>query len=288
MDFVTSLDQVPEALRRFYKKEEGGWRLQADLVPAEDGGEGGGGKPPKGFVAKERADEFRTNNIALRKELEKAQAEMQQLSERVKVIPEDFDPEQFRKYRENAKKIEADNERKMIEEGDIDGVLKSRTRTMRTDYETQLKAREERIKELEANKDTLTRELGVLRIEDAAVSAVLERGARLKPKADQHVKRGARELFQIDPATGQTISRRGDGSKNFSKDGENELTIDEWAEELIQDQTFLFEQGRGGGAPGADSGGAPGADKVNAFGVWSKDDIDAIADGEKTAEMPDG
>jgi hypothetical protein len=194
----------------------------------------------EGVVAKDKLEEFRTNNHKLTNELKK--------------LKEDFDgidPEEARKLIEI--KSDLDAEKLMKKEG-IDKVVEQRTIAMKTEYEKKLKA------QTEANL-ALTSRLTEVEINQATLSAATEKG--LKPTAIPDITSRARATFKL--VDGKPIAHDKEGKPIYGKDGTNPLTIADWVEEQVTSAPHLFEPNKGGGSGNGGNTGSASNFKGNPF-----------------------
>jgi hypothetical protein len=215
-----SWGELPEAVQGLYKQgADGNYHLEVE-----------------GLVPKTKLDEFRQNNI----DLQKAKAELEAQVEKFK----DIDPD---KAKEALAKLKELDEKKLFDEGKIDELVESRVQTMRSDFESQIKALKDNNKAL---KDELAAKDGRLKevvIDQAITAAYDEMGVKIKPGALQDVLSRARGVWSLDEE-GNPVAMDGD-KKLFGKDGENPLTVAEWAGGLMANAKHLFEESSGGGSP---------------------------------------
>jgi hypothetical protein len=156
----------------------------------------------------------------------------------------DIDPE---KAKEALAKLKELDEKKLFDEGKIDEIVEGRVQTMRSDFESQIKALKENnqaLKEELAAKDGRLKEVV---IDQAITTAYDEMGVKIKPGALQDVLSRARGVWSLDEE-GNPVAMDGD-KKLFGKDGENPLTVAEWAGGLMANAKHLFEESSGGGSP---------------------------------------
>jgi len=187
----------------------------------------------EGVTDKVKADELRTHNIELRKQIE----------ERDKRF-EGIDPDEVRKLAAEKARLE---EEQRLKDGKFQEVLADK-----------LKAA---VGPVAAERDALNGRLSALLIDDAVVSEATKRGLRATALPD--LKARARSTFKLVGGAPQAF----DGDKpRTGKDGFSPLTLAEWVEALVSDAPHLFEANAGGGATGSGSRGA-GSGQPN---PWSK------------------
>lgn len=175
----------------------------------------------EGVVPADRLNEFRSNNIQLKKALEAF---------------EGVDVDQYRKLvdQENKRK-----ERKLIDAGDVDKVVEQRVAAMRTEYDGKLT---ESTKTIEA----LNGKLSSVLIDSAVKSASVATG--VVPTAVDDVVLRAKATFQVKGADVVAVDAK--GNVIYGKDGTTPLSIDEWVKDLKKSAPHLFEGMRGSGANG--------------------------------------
>lgn len=235
---IKSLSEVPEALQGFYTEQNGEFVLAVD-----------------GMVSKEKLDEFRDNNVALKRQAEELAAKLQGV---------DLD-----KYRELVDREQKERDKKLIDAGQFEQLLNERTAAMKADFEKQVKA-------MSDEKGKLSGQLEGLLIDNAIREAAAKSGVRATA-VDDVLLRG-RAMFKL--VDGKATAMNGD-SPQFGKDG-NPLGISEWVSGLTDAAPHLFEPSNGGGAPKAGGNPAP-----NQPGKVSRDDsaaflanLDGIATGK--------
>ena len=207
----------------------------------------------EGAVDKARLDEFRNNNLTLQKELDS-------FREKYKGI----DPEAIARLEAEKRKAE---EARALKDGQIDQIVAGR-----------LKPFQEKLSEQKATNEKLLQELSVVKINNAAIAAATKRGIR--PTAIPDLASRARTVFRLDQH-GKPIPYDGDAVR-FGKDGLTPMTVDEWADHLVQEAPHLFETSAGSGAAGNSSGGAALGDN----NPWTKQHWNLTKQGEIVLNDP--
>ena len=192
----------------------------------------------EGVVPKSRLDEFRNNNINLAKERDTLKAELEKFK--------NIDPE---KCAEATKKLQAIEEKKLIEAGQLDEVVKQRTERMKIDFENQLKAIQKAHNADKERLKALTERLATVTIDNEVTKVVSELSTPRKGAMTDIMAR-ARSMFALDE-NGNPVAKDSDGQQVYGKEGQP-LTIKEWAGELVQNAPFLFEPSQGSGAQGGE------------------------------------
>jgi len=247
---VEDIESVPEAVRGEYVKTEAGV-YQLD-VP--------------GVVPKSKLDEFRDNNINLRKEHELKSAELTVRINQLENINGSYtnlgeDPEAIAAEIAELKalKEKVDNNELIAAEGFDEALnkkLDKRVNEMREGFET-------KIRELEEAKTAETTELSTKlssveqRYRQVALEGVLRdeavKAGALPESVDDILARASRSGWTIGEDGGAVAVK--DGEPIYGNSGEK-LTIKEWVGSLKKDASWFFKPNTGGGA-GGDAGGTP-------------------------------
>src|ERR1043166_6176920 len=209
-----SKDEVPAELAAHYVERDGAWVLDAD-----------------GAADKSKLDEFRTNNVALLKQLE----------EQAKKF-EGIDPEEVRKLADEKRTLE---EQQRLKAGEFDKVLDGRLKAVKADFEKQLAA-------VTSERDALGTRLTVIQIDQGVIASATKRGLRATAIPD--ITARARSVFRL--VNGVPTAFESDGQTvRLGKDGVAPMTVDEWVDAQVSEAPHLFESKAGGGAAGNGSGG---------------------------------
>lgn len=172
---------------------------------------------------KKKVDEFRTNNIELSKQLEQWKAT-------------GLDPEKAKKISENLAKNE---EARLVAEGKIDDLLQLRTEPMRRDFQTKLDAAYNELNE--ARNELKRREIENFDLKVSnQVSAACSKFKDLQPGADEMIVKLAREVWRIED-NGEVVPRHPEnGARWISKDLKNDISFEEWIDELRTKYGYFF------------------------------------------------
>lgn len=243
---IATLDNVPEQYHGLYQEAEGGGF--ALIVSIEGDGE------PSGKV-----DEFRRNNIELRKELERF---------------EGIDPDNVRKLQAQVTEGE---EKQLLDAGKIDELVERRVARAREDYERELAAKKKAIEEATGQVGSLTDRLSGFMIDEAVNRSVAEI-ARVRPGAESDLRARARAIFRVDPSTGGLMPDAS-GKVEYGKSGDP-LTLKEWSQGLVDKAPHLFEAPKGAGAGDSDIPAGVKRGKIPTDPVEFGKNAEAIAKGE--------
>ena len=178
-----------------------------------------------GAVGKDKLDEFRNNNVKLLKDLEKFK---------------DVDPAKYQELLALAKKQE---EKKLIDAGEIDKVVEQRVGEMRSTYENQIKT-------LTEQNSVDQRQLESLLIDNAVRDAAVKSG--VQPTAVDDVLLRAKATFKIKD--GNAVPVDAQGNVVYGKDGTSPMSVVDWTTGLKKQAPHLFQGSQGGGAQGSGKG----------------------------------
>ena len=209
-----SKDEVPAEHAALYVERDGAFVLDAE-----------------GAVDKARVDEFRSNNLALKKQLDDLAAKY-----------EGIDPDAVKTLLAEKAKLE---EEKLIKDGEVEMLVEKRTKGIVSDMEKRLHRAEQQASALSAQ--LLEKE-----IDRNVVEAATKLGLRASAIPD--IKARARNIFKI--VGGAVAAVEADGKTPvYGQDGATPLTFDEWVARQVVEAPHLFESSVGGGAVGHGSGG---------------------------------
>ena len=219
-----SKEQIPAEHAALYVERDGAFVLDAE-----------------GAVDKFRVDEFRTNNLALKKQLDDLAAKY-----------EGIDPEAVKTLLAEKARLE---DEKLIKDGEVEKLVEKRTKGVLSDMEKRLHGAEQQASALSAQ--LLEKE-----IERNVVEAATKLGLRASAIPD--IKARARGVFKI--SGGAVAAVEADGATPlYGQDGATPLTFDEWVSRQVVEAPHLFESNAGGGAVGNGSGGAGNRSAKNPF-----------------------
>ena len=216
------------ALKNKFKSKE---EIPADLVAHCVEREGAWVLEVEGQVEKSVNDEFRKNNLVLKKELEDFKKRF-----------EGIDPDEVRKLAEEKQKLV---EAEQLKLGEVEKVMETRLETARADWDKQMAAANA---ELETANAQLTR----IQIDQGVITVASKKG--LRPTAIPDITARARNVFRL--VNGAPTAFEADGKTvRVGKDGITPMNLEEWVDLQVADAPHLFESNAGGGAAGDASGG---------------------------------
>lgn len=201
---IETTDGLSPEIAALYEKTDNGFRLDVE-----------------GAAPREKLDEFRNNNIELLKKLEnfkgvdiKRYAELQTLESRVK-------------------------SQELIEAGKLDEIIQSRTQSMKQEFETTTREKDEKLQAANSQLENLL-------IDSAVRVKAIEHG--VLPTAVEDVMLRAKGSFKI--IDGVAVPHA-DGKPVYGKDGVHPMSVEEWISTLSKGAPHLFQKSTGGGAPGS-------------------------------------
>jgi len=211
-------EEIPAELASLYIERDGAFVLDAE-----------------GVVEKAKLDEFRTGNVALRKELEDFKTRF-----------DGIDPEEVKKLAEEKRKLELQAQGHKPEE--LDRLVGERIKGLKADWDKQLST-------VTGERDSLTSRLTAIQIDQGVLTVATKRG--LRPTAIPDITARARVVFKL--VNGAPRAFESDGQTvRYGKDGVTPMTLEEWVDAQVADAPHLFESNAGGGAAGNSAGGAAG------------------------------
>lgn len=231
--FVDSLDNVTEGLRGEYVQQSDG-KYKLNILGLED-------------------------TTGLKKNNQTLVQEKRQLQEKLKLY-DGLDPEKAKVAMSRLSELEAMEsqmkEKKLLEEGKVEEIIQARLSNMKSEHDSQLKT-------LNSNVTTLTQENTMLRsrlssevIQNGLTKAVNSVGQpRIEALVDI-INRG-QMVFQLDEQ-GMPVPKDAKGVTIFGTNGNDPMTMEEWAATLLKTAPHLFLESKGGGAKGSGMTGADG------------------------------
>jgi hypothetical protein len=213
--FVTSLEEVPEALQDFYKQQaDGRYKIDADDV--ED-------------------------VSALKNALQHEREERKTAKERLAELSEAFDGVDPDLAKKLLQEHEKGNRKKMIDEDRVEELIQTETEKrvakMREKYEGEGQS-------LSQERDKLRSRLEVVLIDNTLQNEATKAGVLAEALPD--VIRRGRERFYLHEDN--VVAKDGEGNILYGADGKSSQTPGEFMEELKAGARHLFAPNKGGGA----------------------------------------
>jgi hypothetical protein len=227
---VDTLEEIPEAVREHYTETGGKWILDCE-----------------GAAPQAKVEEFRTNNIALKRDLEKFK---------------DVDPDKYKELLQKEEDFEAGNAKTKEE---IEAAVEKRVEKLKTESET-------KIKKLEEDNGGLVTRLTDLQINQAVISTAGALG--MQKGADSDIVARAKGVWKL--VDGEPVAFDEKGEEIFGREGKR-ISMREWAEGLTKSAPHLFDPNAGSGAGGGGGGGGNGDTGVN---PWKKETFNLTEQGK--------
>lgn len=226
---IASLDELPESLRavasELYKEvPEGGFKLDAEAVASS-------GNAAEAAL-KKKTDEFRNNNIQLKKQLD-------ELHHRIG----DMTPEELASLRELKSKIDNNEAMQLVKEGKLDEVISKKTSQMKAQYDADMRKLNDQLKLISETNAKKTNRLSQLLL-DTAIDAEVEKLGIPREGTRDIARRLARDKFTIDEAE-QIVPITAEGDEQGQT-----LTPTTFVRGLLKSMPHLFEGSTGAGATG--------------------------------------
>lgn len=227
-------DGLAEEVQKMYvKKTDGVYYLDIDDSEIKE--------------TRNKLDVFRKNNL----DLMKAKAET-----------EDKLDEMSKKLDSLEKKRQSVDDKKMMDNGQVDELVKIKTKRMKADFDNQIKALKT---DINKSKDLVIRqstELERIKIDNKIQVDVSKVGTVRQGYMEDIIALGKR-IFSIDQ-DGKIVALDDNGGIKVGKDPDIPLTIKEWAESLPVEKSAYFE-----GSTGTESKGSSGGSKSKTGIKWS-------------------
>jgi hypothetical protein len=253
---LKSLDDIDEALRDNYEKkgEEFVLKVEGD----ED--------------LETKLAEFRNNNREWKKKYEDLETKAKDF--------DGIDKEKYQQGLDALKQLSELKDKDLLDAGKIDEVFKNRTATLKEELNSQIKAKDDALKEAHKRLDDFKGRLSTTMRNDQVVAAVNKVG-KLRAGALDDVKYRAQDVFRMSEDGTKLETITDNGRRNYDAEGEP-FTTESWAQHLLTSASHLFEGGGGGGAGGGKKGGGAQSERFidrDDQAAFEKN-IDKIAKGE--------
>jgi len=191
----------------------------------------------EGVTDKVKADELRTHNIELRKQIEERDARF-----------EGIDPDAVRQLA--AEKLRLEEEQR-LKDGKFQEVLADKLKAQKVDSDKLLTS-------VTGERDAYFAQLTAIQIDQGVLTAATKRG--LRPTALPDITARARQTFKLVNGVPQAFEADGK-TVRYGKDGITPMTLEEWVDAQVTDAPHLFESNAGGGAASNGAGGAAGINR---------------------------
>jgi len=213
--------EIPAEHQSLYVEREGAFYLDAE-----------------GVTDKAKADEMRTHNIELRRQIEERDARFNGI-----------DPDEHRRLVEEKRNLELQAQGHKPEE--IDKLVTERLKGLKADWDKQFAV-------VTGERDALTSRLTSIQIDQGVITVATKRG--LRPTAIPDITSRARMVFKLVNGVPQAFEADGK-TVRYGKDGITPMTLEEWVDAQVAEAPHLFESNAGGGAASNGAGGAAGVNR---------------------------
>lgn len=246
---VDDLEKVPEAYRTLYTEKNDSGKISY-IAQVE-------GVSPKDVV-----DDFRTNNIALREQNEHLLAESRKWQE-LGAEP-DVVKASLLQYNELKQKIEG---KELIAAEGFQKAVETKVGSVKEELTGRVSAMEKRALEAEQKAAKAEENLRQFRLDTEIQAASIDVGVKAKAMVDVR-NRSVGAGWTLNE-NNVPVLKDANGIVMLGNDG-YPLTLREWMQgPLYEDSEHLFEQGKGGGAPGSNGGMANGGNKYP-YNPWEQ------------------
>ncbi len=208
-------EEIPTEQSALYVEREGAFYLDVE-----------------GVTDKVKADELRTHNIELRKQIEERDARFNGI-----------DPDQVRQLAAEKERLE---EEQRLKDGKFQEVLADKLKAQKVDADKLLSS-------VTGERDAYFAQLTAIQIDQGVLTAATKRG--LRPTALPDITARARQTFKLVKGVPQAFEADGK-TVRYGKDGITPMTLEEWMDTQVSDAPHLFEANAGGGAASNGAGGA--------------------------------
>jgi hypothetical protein len=206
----------------------------------------------EGVVDKSRLNEFRENNIQLRKDIEAREeavaqsgAEMKAITEQMEAMKNQFagvDLEEWKAIQIERKDVE---EKRLIEAGEVDQLINSRVNDVLAAQQKELAAQksayEKQILGLQDDVVGYNGQLNTMLVDNELAKIAGSQGVRASAVEDL-LSRG-RSIFRVEE--GMATAFNAEGRPMYDADAVTPLTIGKWIEGLTATAPHLFEMSTG-------------------------------------------
>ena len=233
---VENIDDFDEATQKLYtesKDNEGNKYYKLDVDISE---------------MKNKVDEFRENNNALKKQNEDFSSSNESMKKELSELKEkykDIDIDKFASFIKEKKETE---EAAMVKSGDIDGLVNNRVKAMKESHNNELIAKNESIEKLNKQIKEFETKIYDMEIETVVSKAINESGIKVKKGAMLDLMHRARNSWQNK--NGELMALDDKGIPMIGKDAKSNVTPAEWLVRMSSITPHLFESDIGAGSTG--------------------------------------
>ena len=235
-----NVESIPEGLESIYtKQDDGSFKVTVE-----------------GQVDKGRVDEFRDNNINLRKEIEGFEAgkieqenSMNELKAQLDAVTDKFSGIDLDEWNSLQAERKANAEKELIEKGDVDALINSRVDEViaakQKELATQKSSYDAQVASLQDDLLNYDGQLNTMLVDNELTKIAADAGVRSSAMEDV-LSRG-RAVFRVED--GQAVAFNEAGRQMYLDDAVTPLNINSWVEGLTKSAPHLFESSVGAGTP---------------------------------------
>jgi len=252
------VSEIPEGLESLYTENDSGVYTIA----------------VEGMTEKGKLDEFRENNIDLRKQVEEYNNSMQELQNKFSGVDLDKWKEFQERESELAEQQRRIDEQELIEKGDVETLIQRRVDEVLQAKDKELGSirgdHDSKVNDLQGQLSNYESQFSSLVIDRELASLAADRG--VAASAVEDVLTRGRATFKVED--GRPVAFDRDGLKMYSEDAITPLSVGEWLDGLSESAPHLFNRSTGAGAGQPSETPAPNRQDGNA--------IDSILAGLRT------
>jgi DNA-binding transcriptional MerR regulator len=200
VDDVNALDESVQGL--YEKTDDGKYVLQVE-----------------GVVPKSRLDEFRDNNIELKKQMDRFK---------------NVDPDQYNELLDLKRKVD---ESKLVESGKVDEAVEQRVKTLQEEFDTKMQ-------EMSGKYNGAQKELERTKLSSELQGKALQAGAYESALND--IENRARQVYRL--VDNDIVPMDSKGQVIYGRNGSDPMPMNEWLKGLAKDAPHLFKGSEGGDA----------------------------------------
>ena len=231
-----NIEDIPEGMETLYTEQDGVHTLTG----------------VEGVVDKSRLNEFRDNNIQLRKDLEAreeavalAGSEMKEIQAQMEAMKSQFAGVDLDEWKTIQAERKAVAEKELIEAGEVDKLIDSRVNDVlaaqQKELEAQKLAYESQILNLQDEVVSYNTQLNTMLVDNELAKIAGSQGVRSSAVEDL-LSRG-RSIFRVEE--GKATAFNAEGRPMYDTDAVTPLSIDRWMEGLTETAPHLFEMSTG-------------------------------------------
>ena len=237
-----NVEDIPQGMETIYTKNEETGTYHLPTV--------------EGTVSKDRLDEFRTNNVNLRKEvegydvkIEGYESQLEEMKVKMRAVEDKFSNVDLDEWSSLQAERKANAEKELIEKGDVDLLINSRVDEVlaaqqkvlaeqKSSYESQILSLQDDLVNYDSQLNTMV-------VDNELAKAAGLAGVRASAMEDL-MSRG-QTVFRVED--GKAVAYNTEGRQMYQEDAVTPVSIDGWIEGLTKNAPHLFEASQGAATP---------------------------------------